>query len=44
MCWDRITGRYPHRRVHPREALESVFSLLEEILGADMEIEILAER
>jgi len=44
VCWDRITGRYPHRRVHPREALEGVFSILEEILGADLEIEILAER
>jgi hypothetical protein len=44
VCWDRITGRYPHRRVHPREALEGVFSILEEILGADLEVEVLAER
>ncbi|HZT51280.1 MAG TPA: hypothetical protein VFA22_05075 [Stellaceae bacterium] len=44
VCWDRVTGRYPHRRVHPREALEDVFSILEEILGADLEIEVLGER
>lgn len=42
--WDRLTRRYPHRRVHPHEALESVFATLEEILGADLEIEVLGER
>jgi hypothetical protein len=43
-CWDSITRRYPHRRVHPHEALESVFTMLVEILGADLEIEVLNDR
>ena len=37
MCWDRITRRYPLRHVHPVEALEATFAILEEILGADHE-------
>ena len=41
-CWDRITQRYPGRRVHPMEALESAFSVLAEILGSDMETETIA--
>ena len=43
-CWDRVTKRYPHRRVHPPEALQSTFALLEDILGADLESEIVAVR
>ncbi|HUZ73095.1 MAG TPA: hypothetical protein VMU87_08915 [Stellaceae bacterium] len=39
-CWDRITRRYPHRRVHPYEALEGVFAMLEEILGSDLDYEV----
>jgi hypothetical protein len=41
-CWDRITARYPLRRVHPVEMLESTFSVLAEILGSDMESETIA--
>ncbi|HXQ53282.1 MAG TPA: hypothetical protein VN802_19480 [Stellaceae bacterium] len=43
-CWDRITKRYPQRRVHPAEALESTFGMLNDILGADLEAEIVAVR
>jgi hypothetical protein len=43
-CWDKITGRYPGRRVHPREALEGVFTMLTEILGADLEYEVITVR
>jgi hypothetical protein len=35
MCWDRISRRYPLRHVHPVEALEATFAMLEEILAAD---------
>jgi hypothetical protein len=44
VCWDRITRRYPMRRVHPVEALEATFSTIQEILGADMEVETIAVR
>ena len=43
-CWDRITARYPQRRVHPIDALISTFEVLNEILGADMEAETVAVR
>jgi len=43
-CWDRITQRYPNRRIHPLDALESVFLMLEDILGADLEVEVLSVR
>jgi hypothetical protein len=44
VCWDRITGRYPMRRVHPVDALEATFSMLEDILGADLEADHVAVR
>ncbi|HUB98140.1 MAG TPA: hypothetical protein VL993_19610 [Stellaceae bacterium] len=44
VCWDRITGRYPMRRVHPIDALEATFSMLEDILGADLEADHVAVR
>jgi hypothetical protein len=40
--WDRVSRRYPMRRVHPIEALEATFSTLEEILGADLEVETMS--
>ena len=44
VCWDRLTRRYPLRRVHPMEALHAALSLLEEILGADLEVETVCMR
>jgi len=44
VCWDRLTRRYPLRRVHPFEALQSAFAMLEEILGADLEVETVCVR
>lgn len=43
-CWDGMTRRYPQRRVQPADALETVFLLLENILGADTEAETVAVR
>jgi hypothetical protein len=43
-CWDRVTKRYPMRRVHPAEALESTFAMLNDILGADLEEETVTVR
>jgi hypothetical protein len=43
-CWDCITRRYPGRRVHPMDVLESTFVMLEEILGADLEGDVIAVR
>lgn len=36
-CWERMTNRYPHRHVHPVDALEAVLALIENILGADLD-------
>jgi hypothetical protein len=44
VCWDRITGRYPMRRIHPVDALEAAFSMLEDILGADLDADHIAAR
>ncbi len=44
VCWDRITRRYPLRRIHPMDALQGVLSLLEDILGADLEVETVCMR
>ena len=44
VCWDRLSRRYPLRRIHPMEALHAAFSLLEEILGADLEVETVCVR
>lgn len=41
-CWDRITARYPNRRVHPMEALESAFSVLAEILATELDLDSVA--
>ena len=44
VCWDRVTKRYPLRRVHPLEAVEATLGMLEEILGADLAAETVAVR
>jgi len=44
VCWDRITRRYPLRRVHPMEALETTLSLIEDILAADLDVETVCVR
>ncbi len=44
VCWDRLTRRYPLRRVHPVEALHAALALLEEILGCDLEVETVCMR
>jgi hypothetical protein len=44
VCWDRLTRRYPLRRVHPIEALHAALGLLEEILGCDLEVETVCMR
>jgi hypothetical protein len=44
VCWDRMSRRYPLRRIHPAEALFGAFTLLEEILGADLDADQVAVR
>jgi hypothetical protein len=44
VCWDRLTRRYPLRRVHPIETLQGTLALLEDILGADLEVETVCVR
>jgi len=44
VCWDRLSRRYPLRRIHPVEALQAAYMLLQEILGADLEAETVCVR
>ena len=41
-CWDKITKRYPARRVHPVDMVENTFAVLAEILGNSTDAEPVA--